>query len=51
MAAFLREEIPFGEIARRVEKAMDKLAGMTAGNLEEILEADRLAREIVKEKN
>ena len=51
VAAFLREEIAFGEIARRVERATDKLAGMTAGSLEEILEADRRAREIVKEKN
>ena len=47
VAAFLREEIPFGEIARRVEKAMEKLAGLPADNLEEILEADALARKVV----
>jgi len=47
VAAFLREEIPFGDIARRVEKAMDKLAGLPANNLEDILEADRRARETI----
>ena len=45
VAAFLREEIAFGEIARRVEKAMEKLSGLRADCLEEILEADRRARE------
>ena len=44
VAAFLREEIPFGEIARRVENAMNRLAGLKADCLEDILEADRLAR-------
>ena len=48
VAAFLREEIPFGEIARRVENAMDKLNGLPADNLEEILDADRRARETVR---
>ena len=48
VAAFLREEIPFGEIARRVENAMDKLNGLPADNLEEILDADRRAREAVR---
>ena len=48
VAAFLREEIPFGEIARRVENAMDKLNGLPAYNLEEILDADRRAREAVR---
>ena len=47
VAAFLREEIPFGEIAVRVEKALDRLAGRKADCLEDILEADRQAREIV----
>ena len=47
VAAFLREEIPFGEIAVRVEKALDRLAGLKADCLEDILEADRQAREIV----
>jgi 1-deoxy-D-xylulose-5-phosphate reductoisomerase len=49
VAAFLREKIPFGEIARRVEKAMEKLAGLRADCLEEIQEADRLARAAVRE--
>ena len=44
VAAFLREEISFGQIAVRVEKALEKLSGLPADNLEEILEADRLAR-------
>ena len=44
VAAFLRREIPFGEIARRVERAMDRLAGLKADSLEEVFEADRLAR-------
>ncbi len=48
VAAFLRKEIPFGEIARRVENAMEKLSGLTADNLEEILEADRKARDSVR---
>ena len=47
VAAFLREEIPFGEIARRVEKAMEKLAGLPADSLEEILDADARARAAV----
>ena len=47
VAAFLREEIPFGEIARRVESALDKLSGLPADCLEDILEADRRARLVV----
>ena len=47
MAAFLREEIPFGEIARRVEKALEKLGGLPAKDLDDILEADRRARLVV----
>ena len=47
MSAFLQEEIPFGEIARRVEKALEKLAGLPADNLEEILDADARARRVV----
>ena len=45
VAAFLREEIPFGEIAARVENALEKLAGLKADCIEDIWEADRLARE------
>ena len=47
VAAFLREEIPFGEIARRVENALGQLAGLPADSLEDILEADRRARACV----
>ena len=46
VAAFLRGEIPFGEIARRVERALDKLAGLPADCIGEIWEADRKAREL-----
>ena len=46
VAAFLREEIPFGEITVRVERALDRLAGLPANCLEDIWEADRRAREI-----
>ena len=48
VAAFLREEIPFGEIAVKVEKALEKLAGLPADCIEDIWEADRLARENVR---
>ena len=37
-------EIPVAEIARRVEKALDRLAGLPADSIGEIMEADRLAR-------
>ena len=48
VAAFLREEITFGEIAVRVEKALDRLAGLQAECIEDIWEADRRAREAVR---
>ena len=48
VAAFLREEIPFGEIAVRVERALDKLAGLPADCIEDIWEADRRAREAAR---
>ena len=44
VAAFLREEIPFGEIAVRVERALDKLGGLPANCIEDIYRADQLAR-------
>ena len=50
VAAFLREEIPFGEIAVRVERALDKLAGLPADCIEDIWEADRRAREAARAK-
>ena len=49
VAAFLREEIAFGEIARRVERALDRLAGLKADCLEDILEADARARAAARE--
>ena len=50
VSGFLREEFSFGEIYERVERAMEKLAGLPAGNIEEIFEADRKAREVVRGK-
>ncbi len=44
VSLFLRGEISFGGITERVEKALDRLAGLSANSLEEIFEADRLAR-------
>ena len=48
VAAFLREEIPFGGIAVRVERALEKLSGLPADCIDDIWEADRRAREIVR---
>ena len=45
VAVFLRGEIAFGEIYSRVAEALDRLAGLPAGNFDEIFEADRRARE------
>ena len=50
VAAFLRGEIPFGEIYTRVERALEKLAGLPARDFGDIFEADRKAREIGKER-
>ena len=44
VAAFLREEIPFGGIAMLVEGALEKLAGLPANTLEDVFQADELAR-------
>jgi 1-deoxy-D-xylulose-5-phosphate reductoisomerase len=44
VAAFLKGEIAFGQIAERVDAALNRLSGLTADSLEEIWEADRLAR-------
>ena len=48
VAAFLREEIPFGEIAVRVERALEQLGGLPADCIEDIWEADRRAREVAR---
>ena len=50
VARFLREEITFGEIYEYVDRAMNRLAGLPARNIEEIFEADRKAREVVSGK-
>ena len=49
VAAFLKEEIPFGGITRLVEGALEKLGNMPASTLEDIFEADQAARRIVAE--
>ena len=46
VAAFLRDEIPFGGIAMLVEGALEKLAGMPADTMEDIFEADAQARRV-----
>lgn len=46
--AFLRREIGFNDISRRVEHALSRVAVKYTPALEDILEADRLAREAVK---
>ena len=47
VAAFLRGEIPFGGIVRRIERALEALAGMKADCLEDVFVADREARRVV----
>lgn len=46
VAAFLREEIPFGEIYRRVERAARQTPFVQEPSLEDIYETDRLARAV-----
>lgn len=48
VAAFLREEITFGAITTLVEEALNSLDDLPANTLEDIFEADRLARTEVK---
>ena len=47
---FLREEIDFNDIHRKVERALDAVAVKYQPSLSDILEADRLAREAVLNK-
>ena len=47
MNAFLAREIPFSGIIRTVEQALEAFPG-GGESLEDILEADRWAREFVK---
>ena len=47
VALFLREEIPFGRIPELVEGALNAILMKSNPSLEDILEADRLARDYV----
>lgn len=47
VAAFLREEIPFGAISTLVEGALDKLGNLPANSLDDIFAADAAARAAV----
>ena len=49
VAAFLREEIPFGRITRLVEGALERLGDLPARSLEDIFAADAQARQVVAE--
>ena len=49
VAAFLREEIPFGGITRLVEGALDRLGQLPADTLDDIFDADAQARRAVAE--
>ena len=49
VAAFLREEIPFGGITRLVEGALDRLGHLPADTLDDIFHADAQARQAVTE--
>ena len=49
VAAFLREEIPFGEISRIVEGTLEACGAMPADTLEDIFHADLEARRVAKE--
>ena len=49
VAAFLKDEIPFGGITRLVEGALEKLGPMPASNLDDIFHADQEARRVVAE--
>ena len=49
VAAFLRGEISFGKITEKVNDALEKLAGLPGTCIEEIFEADRKARETVRQ--
>ena len=44
---FLENKIPFGQIPKLVERALDKIPVQLNPGLEDILEADRAARQVV----
>ena len=48
VAMFLRDEIGFYDIYRLVSQAVEKTPFLENPTLEEILEADRLARDVVR---
>lgn len=50
VAAFLRDEIPFGDIFTLVEDTLTALSGLPADSIDDIYEADRLARQKVAER-
>ena len=50
VALFLQDKIAFGDIYDLVARALDELGDLTAGSLEEIFEADRRAREVVRKR-
>lgn len=49
VAAFLRDEIPFGAISRIVEGTLEACGAMPADTLEDIFHADQEARRVAKE--
>ena len=49
VAAFLKDEIRFGGIARLVAQTMERIPNAQAPGLEEIFEADRQARRVARE--
>lgn len=49
VAAFLRDEIPFGAISRIVEGTLEACGAMSADTLEDIFHADLEARRVAKE--
>jgi len=48
VAAFLREEIPFGKISQLVEQALQEIPYQTIQTLDDVLAADRMARDSVR---
>ena len=45
MGLFLAGQIPFGDIARRVERALAQVAVVQSPTLEDVLAADKAARQ------
>lgn len=49
VAAFLSGRIPFGAIARVAARSMERHAGMTVRSIDDVLEVDRMTREMADE--